>query len=425
MKRLYQHKVFSGALQFTIFIGVIIALILAGLVMLQNTHNFFIQQSKASIENIQLANSGITFLKQQEELVSDTTTIEELSDTNQKVEVQTSQWGIYEKAIVKTTHREKIFYKSALLGTQIENSQRPTLYLQDNFKPLVVVGNAILKGIIFLPSQGVKPGYIAGESYYGKELVQGTTRNSNTKIPELKKNYREILEGLLQFQEFNSDRFLGGNEILKYKNSFLKPTKVWYSKNEIVLENTNLFGNIIIKSEQKIVIKKSAILKDVIIVAPIIEIEDDVSGYFQALANKQIKVGKNCKLSYPSALVFIQEKNEVVDAQKLEASIYIDEKAEIRGSIVYFRSMIENDFKTQIMLNEETIVKGEVYCEGNLELNGKVIGTVYTQQFIVNKAGTIFINHIYNGQIVNDNFPETFCGLVFKDNKKGVAKWMY
>jgi|688.fasta_scaffold30750_6 hypothetical protein len=425
MKKLHQHKVFSGALQFTIFIGVIIALILAGLVMLQNTHNFFIQQSKASIENIQLANSGITFLKQQNNLIADTTTIDQLSDTNQKIEVQSSQWGIYEKAIVKTTHREKIFYKSALLGTQIENSQRPTLYLQDNFKPLVVVGNAILKGIIFLPSQGVKPGYIAGESYYGKELVQGTTRNSNTKLPELKKNYKEILEGFLQFQEFNSNRFLGGNEVLKYKNSFLKPTKVWYSKNEIVLDNNNLLGNIIIKSEQKIVIKKTAILKDIMIIAPIIVIEDDVYGCFQALANKQIKVGKNCKLSYPSALVFIQEKNEILDTQKLEAPIYIDKKTEIRGSIVYFKSTKENDFKVQIMLNEETLVKGEVYCEGNVELNGKVVGSVYTEQFIVNKAGTTFINHIYNGQIVDDNFPEMFCGLVFKDNQKGVAKWMH
>ena len=425
MKKLHQHKVFSGALQFTIFIGVIIALILAGLVMLQNTQNFFIQQSKASIENIQLANSGITFLKQQNNLIADTTTIDQLSDTNQKIEVQSSQWGIYEKAIVKTTHREKIFYKSALLGTQIENSQRPTLYLQDNFKPLVVVGNAILKGIIFLPSQGVKPGYIAGESYYGKELVQGTTRNSNTKLPELKKNYKEILEGFLQFQEFNSNRFLGGNEVLKYKNSFLKPTKVWYSKNEIVLDNNNLLGNIIIKSEQKIVIKKTAILKDIMIIAPIIVIEDDVYGCFQALANKQIKVGKNCKLSYPSALVFIQEKNEILDTQKLEAPIYIDKKTEIRGSIVYFKSTKENDFKVQIMLNEETLVKGEVYCEGNVELNGKVVGSVYTEQFIVNKAGTTFINHIYNGQIVDDNFPEMFCGLVFKDNQKGVAKWMH
>jgi hypothetical protein len=287
------------------------------------------------------------------------------------------------------------------------------------------VGNAILKGIIFLPSQGVKPGYIAGESYYGKELVQGTTRNSNTKLPELKKNYKEILEGFLQFQEFNSNRFLGGNEVLKYKNSFLKPTKVWYSKNEIVLDNNNLLGNIIIKSEQKIVIKKTAILKDIMIIAPIIVIEDDVYGCFQALANKQIKVGKNCKLSYPSALVFIQEKNEILDTQKLEAPIYIDKKTEIRGSIVYFKSTKENDFKVQIMLNEETLVKGEVYCEGNVELNGKVVGSVYTEQFIVNKAGTTFINHIYNGQIVDDNFPEMFCGLVFKDNQKGVAKWMH
>jgi cytoskeletal protein CcmA (bactofilin family) len=424
VKKLFKHKVFSGALQFTIFIGVIIALILAGLVMLQNTHNFFIQQSKATIENIQLANSGISFLKQQDYLITDTTAIEKLSDMNQKVEVQSSQWGIYEKAIVKTTHRKKIFYKSALLGTQIDDVKRPNLFLQDNFKPLVVVGNTLLKGNIFLPGQGIKSGYIAGESFYGLELLSGNSYKSDTKLPELKIWFKKGIENLSN-QEFSPKNYVGGNEMIKCKNSFIKPTKMWYSKAEILLNNTDLTGNIIVKSDSKITINNTATLKDIILIAPIIIIQDGVSGNFQAIASKQLKVGRDCKLSYPSALVFMQEKNESRDFQKFGVPIFIDINTEIRGSVLYLKSTQELDFKTQICLDEATIVKGEVYCEGNFELKGKVVGSVYAQQFIVNKAGTVFINHIYNGQIVNDNFPEAFCGLLFKDNRKGVAKWMY
>lgn len=398
---------------------------LTGLIMLQNTHNFFIQQSKATIENIQLANSGIIFLKQQKNLIIDTTAVEQLGNVSQKVQVHSSQWGIYEKAIVKTTFRKKIFYKCALLGTQIDEIYRPNLYLEDNFKPLVLVGNTILKGNVFLPAQGIKPGYIAGESFYGVDLIKGISHKSDTKLPELKARYKETIEQLTKFQGYKDENYLGENEKVRFVNSFFKPTKIWNSSNEITLDNNNLSGNIIIKSEYKITVKKAAILKDVIFIAPIIEIEDGVSGNFQAICNKRIMVGKDCKLNYPTALIFIQEKDEVRDFQKLGIPIYIDKKSEIRGSIVYFKSTKESDFKTQIILQEETIVKGEVYCEGNLEIKGKVVGSVYTEQFIVNKAGTIFINHIYNGQIVNDNFSEMFCGLLFKDCQKDIAKWLY
>jgi len=421
------HKVFSGALQFTIFIGVIIALLLTGLVLLQNTHTFFIQQSKATIENVQLANSGISFLKKQDNFIADTTIVNQLSNINQKVEVQSSSWGIYEKAIVKSTHREKIFYKCALLGTQIESNKRPNLYLQDNFKPLVIVGNTILKGNIYLPSQGVKLGYIAGESYYGVNLLSGHSYISNSSLPDLKLNYKEVLERFVTFQPSNQDYYLGQNELKKFNNSFLKPTKFFIDRNAIVLDNIELTGNIVIRSEVKIQVKKTAKLRDAILIAPIIEIDDGVTGNFQAFVDKSIYIGKECKLSYPSSIVLLEKDNKRVGLDNLGNSILIDENSEIKGTIIYFKDAFktEDNFKTQIKINAGVIVKGEVYCQGNLELLGKVVGSLYTEQFIVNKSGSIFINHIYNGQIIDDNFPELFCGLLFKNNKKGVAKWLY
>lgn len=422
-----KNKVFSGALQFTLFIGVVVALLLTGLVMLQNTHTFFIEQSKSIVENIQLSNSGINYLLNQENLIADTITLNQLSNNNQKIQVQLSKWGVFEKAIVKTTHRKKIFYKSALLGTQIKATNRPTIYLQDNFKPLVVVGRSLLKGTVYIPSQGINPGYIAGESFYGQQLVQGIIKTSGYSLPRLKKLYKEELELLGKNTNLNPQNYLGADSLKKVTNSFIKPTKTFYSKGLIELNSNELIGNIIIKSDQLIRIKKTAILKDIIIIAPKVEIEDGVQGNFQVIASKKITVGKNCKLNYPTALVLIQEKESIIKASSSieDNQITVDKSSEIRGSICYFKSTKENDFKTQLSINEQSIIKGEIYCQGNFELKGKVIGSVYTEQFVTNMAGSIFINHIYNGTIVDDNFPESFCGILFENKSKGIAKWMY
>lgn len=427
MKWLLKNKVYSGALQFTIFIGVIIALLLAGLVMLQNTHTYFIEQSKATVENIQLANSGINYLLNEKKATLDTLTINELTNENQKVEVHLSNWGIFEKGIVKTTHRKKIFYKSAFLGTKIRSIERPSLYLQDNYKPLVVVGKTLLKGLVYIPSQGINPGYIAGESFFGNQLVEGVIKNSTKKLPELNAKYKELGEIFENNTEISQENYLSPDNTIKIINSFLKPTKIMYQKGIIELDGTSITGNIIIKSDELVKIKMTAVLKDVIIIAPIVEIEDDVVGTFQVIANKKITVGKNCKLNYPSALVLIQEKESIanLNSNPLDYHIQVEKNTQILGTICYLKSIKENDFKTQITLSEEAIVKGEIYCQGNLELKGKVVGSVYTEQFIVNAAGSIFINHLYNGQIVNDDFPESFSGLLFKDNLKSVAKWMY
>lgn len=427
MKWLLKNKVYSGALQFTIFIGVIIALLLAGLVMLQNTHTYFIEQSKATVENIQLANSGINYLLNQKTALKDTLTLSELTDENQKVEVHLSTWGIFEKGTVKTAHRKKIFYKSALLGTKIRSSERPILYLQDNYKPLVVVGKTLLKGLVYIPNQGINPGYIAGESFFGNQLVEGVVKNSTKKLPELNSMYKELGKVFASNTEISQENYLSLENTIKIINSFLKPTKIMYQKGIIELDGTSITGNIIIKSDELVKIKKTAILKDVIIIAPIVEIEDDVVGTFQVMANKRIIVGKNCKLNYPSALVLIQEKESVanLNSNPLDYHIQVEKNSQIIGTVCYLKSIKDNDFKTQVTINEEVIVKGEIYCQGNLELKGKVVGSVYTEQFIVNAAGSIFINHLYNGQIVNDDFPESFSGLFFKDNLKSVAKWMY
>lgn len=430
MKFNWKHKLRSGALQFTVFISVVIALILAGVILLAYTHRFFIEQSKAIVDNIQLADSGIASLKAQQIISPDTVSLvlPELRE-QQLVQTNLSHWGIFEKAFVKSTHRKKQFLKCALMGTGLKTSERPALYLMETFNPLAVVGNTKIKGTVLLPSQGVRPGNISGNSYYGTQLIYGDIHKSDTLLPKLKFDYKPQLKYYLyQYEPQNVSAFIPLEQRGKITNSFQTPGKGYFSKASLVLENTSINGNIIIRSSERITVRNTATLKDIILSAPIIIIEDGVSGNFQAIADTTIKIGKDCSLSYPSALIMVEKENgSEVLSNEFENKIFVDTGSVIRGSICYFDTKRGGrDFKVNILIDTGSFVKGEIYCDGNLELKGSsVVGTVYTKNLVANEGGTTFVNHLYNASINNEELPESFGGILLENQSKSVMKWLY
>ncbi|MBC7410099.1 MAG: hypothetical protein H7339_17075 [Arcicella sp.] len=429
MKKILTYKLKSAALQFAIFIAVLIALLLGSLVLYVYTFVYLKGQSKASIENVQLADSGMNYLLQQSEINSDTTAIPYLESDNQKIKVNLSYWGIFEKAFVKTEHRQKNFIKTAFVGSEINSKTDPTLYLQENYNPLSVVGLTKISGNTYLPSQGIKPGYIAGQSYYGAQMIYGTTKRSGIQLPKIeKKCFDGLLFYSITYKPVNSSLTIYKTKNQIIKNSFKSAPRNYYSSNPILLENTELTGNIIIKSDTIIQIKKSAKLKDIILIAPEILIEDEVTGNFQCIASKSIKVGKACKLSYPTALILIQENKDkpmTTNIKPFENQIFINAGTIIKGSVCYFQTNELTDFKTQLILEKNSRIKGQVYCQGNFELKGTVSGCVFTKQFISNTAGSVFVNHILNGTIENENTPDIYGGIIFEKDKKSILKWLY
>lgn len=429
MKIKWKYKLYSGALQFTIFVSVVIALLLAGIVLLTYTHRYFIHQSKAIAENIHLSDSGISTLLLENELSSDTLDlIIPDSDNGQIINIHLSQWGIFEKGFAKTRYREKKYTKGALLGSGIPSSERNALYLRETYKPLVVVGNTKITGTVLLPEQGIKTGNINGNSYYGSQLIYGSIQRSKPELPMLKYDYRKQLNYYLkEFKPLRSNDYIKLNPGEKVINPFKEPVRGYYSENEIVLNNVSLTGNIIIRSEKKITVKSNTLLSDIIIVAPEIIIDGQVEGSFQAIADTSIKIGANSKLNYPTALVLVEKDNpEAIPYNHFSNKIYINQGTIVKGSICFFsrQDNLEN-FLVNIFIDERALVKGEVYCDGNLELKGAVTGTVYTNQFIANEGGTVFVNHVYNGTINGSELPHAFGGVLFDENVKCVVKWLY
>jgi len=290
--------------------------------------------------------------------------------------------------------------------------------------PLIIVGNTKIEGTSFIPKQGVKAGNISGNSYYGTSLIYGNTRKSAQKLPTPKnlnqfnnKNYIDIFkrEQLIVFK-------IG---ISSYKNSFLEPTKLLYDNAPIHLSGIQLTGNIIIQSESAITIDNSALLKDVVLIAPKIDILDEVKGTFQAIASASITVGKNCLLEYPSALLLKTTSKSISDIENQQ--IFFGPNSSLKGIIAYVGEDIQQKqrFKPQLVIEKGAIVHGEVFCEANTELKGAVYGSLYTSRFISSTAGSVYLNHIFNGQITATALPDEYVGLTFDTNKREIAKWLY
>ncbi len=429
MKLNWLFRVKAGALQFTIFVAVLIALLLGALILYAYTFVYMKEQSKGAIENIQLSNIGISHLLEKQDNNADTLKLDFSNNENQSIKIHLSSWGVFEKAFVRSHFRKKVFVKVAILGSLINTEEDPTLILQDTHNPLTVVGKTRIKGNTFLPEQSVKSGYIAGNSYYGKQLIYGSIKKSDLTLPKVNATILKAIPFYLQeYKPLKQNEYINLDSKHKIAVSFKENTKGSYSKSPIVLEENTIRGNVIIKSDTLIRIKNTAFLKDIILVAPIVEIEDGVIGNFQVIASNKITVGKKCTLNYPSALVLYQDnkdKLEVVSNSILENKIFIDEGTVIKGSVLYFQTKETSDFQTQIVLEKDARIKGQVFCNGNFELKGIVSGTVCTKLFIANQAGSIFINHVYNGEIENENIPNFFGGIILENEHKVVMKWLY
>jgi len=420
--KFYSIKLKAGALQYTIFISVVIALLVFAFISLTYVQGKLRTKSSFFQEVIYSVNQSFDYLAENRIPYNEQTSLLLTSDSNSEIIVHKKHWGTFDVATITSKKGKETFTKIALLGSF--QQQKTGLYLQDAKQPLVVVGKTMIEGKVYLPEQGVKRGTIAGHSYMGNHLIYGSIDQSNNKLPEIvNTNYlKTFTDEIVSNEDYI---FFELDENLKVVNSFSAPTKVMSYNEPIDLRFVELTGNIVIYSDVKIKVYPSAKLKDVVLIAPQIEIIDKVKGNFQGFATNKITVGSNCKFAYPTALLLVEKKKATTQNNNEETNqIIISKNAEIKGIIGYVTNDTTDNYKSQIIIEENTVITGEVYCNQNIELKGTVNGSVYTKGFIANQFGSVYKNHIYNGTILGNDLPQQYCGLPFVNSQLKVAKWL-
>ncbi|WP_117885634.1 hypothetical protein [Aureibaculum luteum] len=421
MASLLNKKLKAGALQYTIFIAVVIALLVFAFISLSFVQNKLRIKATFFQEVVTASNQSFNRITNIELPYNQKIIVPKDEDTYVETTLLKKHWGVYDVLSVTSTRDNEIFSRTALLGGQ--EKKRTALYLEDANQPLVVVGDTRIMGKSYLPIKGVKRGSIGGKSYMGNQLIYGQVLKSSKKLPEFQNSikYNEVINRTV-LNENNETIELDEN--LRLVHSFSEPTKIIREYGTITLNYQKLSGNIVMYSETKIKVKSISSLKDVILIAPEIEIEDNVIGNFQAFANKKITIGKNCVLNYPSALILDEKIVQLVNKNEQAPQILIDKESQIKGMVVFISRNETDNYKPQIVIEEQSTVMGEVYCSKNMELLGMVKGSVYTKGFIASQFGSVYKNHIYNGKIIAIDLPKQYCGLTFKNSKLEVAQWL-
>lgn len=417
-------KIRAGALQFVLFIGVVIAILLLTFVLLSHSHSLFGRQTERLVQTVKQADMGLSLALKTVLPLGDTIPIPLNVDDAIQVKGIREYWGIYEKFTVIAASEKHQFKKTALIGHGI-SEDFPALYLQDNDRPMIIVGRAKITGDAFLPKQGIRAGNISGNSYYHNSLVYGQQRQSTKSMPGLHPELRTYIQQLTQnaFAGRSNDiRSLSNGTTLR--NSFNDATVV-IQGGQMDLSGVRLTGNIIVRASRKITVNPSSILEDVILLAPEIEIKDGVKGSFQAIASNSINTGTGCELAYPSALVVYKDRPPAAVVQR--PNIHIKSNTHIRGAIISLGNFKEQQFYPQIKMEEKATLLGELYCEQNLELKGHVTGRVNTAAFMALENGSIYQNHLYQGTIDRSLLPLQYAGLLYETPTpyKTVSKWLY
>lgn len=425
-------RIKAGALQFVLFIGAVIAVLLMAFILLSYTHTHFDKKTDVVIDLIKSADFGLGASLSKEIPLNNSIHIPYQNDVDVEITVKRDLWGIFEMRTTTAVHGNIKYVKTALIGGK-DDGEITALYVNDHQRPVIVAGNSKITGTAYLPEQGLKMGNIYGNSYHRSSLLYGKQKQSNSVLPKLSSELKQQIKQLTQ-----TNYMPLGDEVSKYpdkvlKNSFDGPTQIIQGR-VIRLKDIDLVGNIVVLATHKIIIEASANVQDVVLLAPEIIIQNWVKGQFQAIASESISVGKKCELFYPTALVvhkkkpLVQEENS---GPRLTGNnppkIYLDSYAKISGVVMVLEETDEQQFSPQIKMDLNSKVIGEVYCTKNLELNGSVNGTVITDSFIALENGSIYQNHLYNGLINSTNLLNTYAGLMLADRErnKKIMKWLY
>ena len=420
-------KIPAGSLQFVVMIAAVIALLLGALILLTYVHSYFKKQSNLAIETVRAADRGFDTLLSKDIPENRPVDFQDAIEPSIDLTAVKDRWGVFERIQISATHQNKRFEKTALVSGIQTPVQRLSLYLKDNGSPLVLVGNAKIVGNIFLPRSGVKPGNIAGTSFYGGQLLNGRSFQSEEELPKLENGLQNHLESIARTHPIENMEFAQSGPNAPLFQSFLDPAVQVYDSGTIRLSGLELSGHILVKSKTKIIVDASTQLQDVLLIAPEVEIKSGFSGNIQVIAQKRVGIGEHVSLNYPSAVVVVNKKRNPIQstAKDNEPAILLSKGSKVYGPMLFLGNDAGNTFFPQVVLEDNSRLYGELYCEQNLELRGEVYGSAYVGNLIVQEAGSIYRNHLYNGIIDTSKLPESYAGHIVNSEEKTIVQWLY
>lgn len=401
------HKLKAQTLYFVIAISTVIAILLSGLILLSSVYLNASNDLDLERKLIWNNKSALNYCLAQEDLPTNKI-IDLFGNESDSVRILAIPYGLFYNLSISSFHGRDTVSKTYLLGKKNVSKQTTALYLKNSNKALGVCGKTRLVGDVVISERGIERSYIEGQNFIGRKLFHGKKLVAKNSIPLLQNSIINAIESVFDSEE----KF---NTLLPGKDSVIA------LEDQLNLELTvpavitqYIRGMVFIRSTEQIVLGSNSDVRDCVIEAPSIIVEDGFKGSFQGFATDSIIIGENSELKFPSNLVVA--KSEIVNTL---AKIVVGEKTQVFGNIALLQEKLRVKNYGIISIQKNAVVNGEVYSQASLELKECTVnGTVLTNNLYLKTASSVYINQLLNVEIDVTKLDSNHVGLGIENKHK-------
>jgi hypothetical protein len=336
-----------------------------------------------------------------DKLEYDLSITKDIFDDGISTSVTKKKWGFYDLLSSKTIFKGDTIRRIGLIGNFQNKKNSPVLYVTNYDRSLKVGGNTTIKGISKVPNGSIEHAYLNNQQT-SSVTINGQQLNSEDKLPTLDIQYNFDLS---QYKKVPLSDFKSKSII----NSFDLETLVIDVSNISDLRDIIIKGNVILFSSETLTIFPSAELCDIVLIAKKVVIESNFSGNMQIVSNNEVTLNKNSQLKYPSSIYIKNDTDSV--------KVHLKEFSKIAGGIIIDGSTYEGSLKRKLIIDKSSKIYGSIYCYGNTQLQGEVIGEIYTDRFFLKTKTLDHQNIILDGKISRDSLPENFVSLTLSSSE--------
>lgn len=391
---------------YTLMISLMLSALFSAFWLIQNHHQYFLNQMLGEARAIHNLHSGLRLFCISENRGStywSTSLFDSLVDS---AKVHTEPWGLYLLATCEGKSAAYKAQKTVLLGQRPHGHFARSLFLADHRQPLCLAGNTYLGGEIFLPAVGFKTATIAGRGFIGKTLPEGPIQSSFLKQAQSDIANLTTLQANLQFIPSNNSRTYSLRD-WEIRSPWQNPTFQRNIIGDLMLESCEISGKVMLRSSQKITVDSSAKLDMILLFGRDIHVKKGFKGRIQAFASNSITIDAGVELAYPSVLLLLTLETG-------KAVISVGENSKIAGGIGVENPAEHAD--TFVKISPGAYVQGHLWGMQNLQLQGKIDGSVSTRKFLLQTAGQVFQNHLLDARIDAAALPQDFAMPLLQKN---------
>jgi|GEM_PF-1256694 len=415
--RYHHKKIKGGALQYIVALSLLIFFLMGMFILKAHYSNLHVNEVIISERLIDQLSSAKLLLKHQPSLVNKTGQ-RELEVLDDKITLKSEHWGVFDLVELESKYRHQSKKEIFMLGDNIWEKERPSLYLADKKRYLSVCGDTWVGGLVYLPPLGVRRSYVDGVGYYREKVIQGEIRKSEQNLPKVNEKHLERFEEQWKL-DLDGDSIIAWEEVSEdyLKRSFRKRALVFHSTEEIHLRNMSLKGKIKLISDKAIIIYATSNLEQSILVAPRVIFKKACKVNCQIYAKDFVELGADSRLTYPS-IVFMNGLNP-------KKEFIIKGSSEFHGEIMVLGKK-ENEMPS-VKLNSDAKIKGFLYCDGTIEMEGEVAGSVYTNRFLLKTRSAMYENHLLNNRLDLTDLDSSYAGVVWlsEGTKKEIIEYLW